>query len=759
MTATARDIAFAANDAGISVVPPRQDGTKAPSTVDGTWEQFQEHPPSADQLEDWYSDPQRTGVGFVGGQVSGGLELFEFEGRAAGVVGRFMNLACERGLGDLMNLLIDGYSEKTPSGGLHLIYRCEETGCVKLAKAADGKDLIETKGEGGYMIVAPTNGSVHPTGRSYEQLRGGVDTIPTISPQQRRQLHELAAYFDERPSPEDETPTAPPFTTVGKDGWVSQVIAAYNQSTTWAEVLAGRFTHLHHRRSVSYWHYEGADNVISATTNATGRDTLIVFSGTAQGAGWHIWEGSGKAPSYDRFSAHVLIETGRHDVDARVEIARRLQTQGCGPRRGVDPQTGEVIDDTTFWNVPILAHIRTCAWAQMASPWAVLGNVLARIICQVPVTVVLPDVIHDYASLNLTLALVGPSGSGKGGSTGVARHSVDIGYPHFDTHTLGSGQGIAHGYGHWDKATKTVIRHADSVLFTVEEVDHLVGLAQQNGSTTLAELRRFSMGEKLGHLFVDPTRRVEIDAHSYRGAVIVSVQPARAGMLLNDADGGTPQRFLWLPTIDATAPDAEPDRPDPWTWSIPSADELPAISRFGLRPLPICDTARSAIRNAQRARNRGEGDPLDGHRLLTRERVAAALALLRGYYAITPEDWELARTVMAISDATRARVVATLAIRARQANEARAHQEADRDEVKENRQDQRVARRLLDHLIRQGDWVTGSDLRRDGLASRDRRAFEPAIANLVTAGVVESQPIPQDSSTSRPGIRYRAVIK
>jgi hypothetical protein len=426
---------------------------------------------------------------------------------------------------------------------------------------------------------------------------------------------------------------------------------------------------------------------------------------------------------------------------------------------GVIPEPVKVNPDNedTFWTArDELRHIRTYAQAQMACPLAVLAMVLARVVCQAPVAVVLPDIIHDHASLNLTIALVGISGGGKGGATGVARRAVDIGTEQFDTHTLGSGQGIAHGYGHWEKTTKRVERHADSVLFTVEEVDHLAGHNAQNGSTTLAEMRRFSMGEKLGHLYVDPTRRVQIPAHTYRGAIAVSVQPERGGVLLNAAAGGTPQRFWWVPTIDHDPPDVEPDRPTPWRWQAPSADDLPPVELFtGLRPIPVCEPARTAIRDAQRARNRGEGDPLDGHALLTRERIAAALGLLNGHWGINDQDWTLAGTLMAISDTTRAGVVATLQAKARTVNVARAHQEADRDEVKEDRQDQRVARRLLDYLRRQGDWVNGAELRRNGVTSRDRPAFESAIAKLVGAGVVQAE------ATTGPqgqrGFRYRVV--
>jgi predicted transcriptional regulator len=101
-------------------------------------------------------------------------------------------------------------------------------------------------------------------------------------------------------------------------------------------------------------------------------------------------------------------------------------------------------------------------------------------------------------------------------------------------------------------------------------------------------------------------------------------------------------------------------------------------------------------------------------------------------------------------------VVASLEARARTANAGRAHAEADRDEIKEDRQDQRVGRRLLDYLRRRGDWVNGAELRR-ALASRDRPAFESAVAKLVAAGVVESEPTQEDRSTGRPGFRYQAV--
>ena len=413
------------------------------------------------------------------------------------------------------------------------------------------------------------------------------------------------------------------------------------------------------------------------------------------------------------------------------------------------------IEDTGFWDTrPELAHIRTYAQAQMASAWGVLAVVLARVVCQAPVRIALPAVIYGPASLNLTVALVAESGGGKDGSSNVAAAAVRIDAPAFDTHTLGSGQGIAHGYGHYDTKEKQAVRHADSVLFTVEEVDHLAGLNAQNGSTTFAELRRFGMGEKLGHLFVDPTKRVQIAAHTYRGAVVVGVQPGRAGVILDATDGGTPQRFFWVPaSAGSAAPETEPDRPDPWLWTPPS--KLPDPDRLsGLWPIPVCDTATKAIRQGQRDRNAGKLDALDGHSLLTRERIAAALGLLNGHYGVTDEDWALAGTAMAVSDSTRARVIATLAAKKKQANMARAEAEGDRAAIVVEKVTDAAIKRACKGIVRYltgRDWVAGGEIRRH-LDSSLRKDFDTAAGMLTAAGQIEPEPLEYQGQTGR---RYR----
>jgi len=319
-----------------------------------------------------------------------------------------------------------------------------------------------------------------------------------------------------------------------------------------------------------------------------------------------------------------------------------------------------------FWQArPELEAIRGYALSHRASPWATLGVTLARVVAATPPSIVLPDIIGDVASLNLFVAICGPSGAGKGSAEGVGRRVLDLGdISSFAEHTPGSGQGLSHAYGHFDKRAGGVIRHASAAYLSLPEADHFVGLFGQTGSTLQPELRRAFMGEALGHLYVDPTKRIEIRAHTYRLSLVVGVQPARAAVLLDDADGGSPQRFLWLPAT-FEHPDMRPAEPAPINWRLP---RFPAGARY---VMGLARSAAETIDAAHLARARGGGDALDGHLLLTQEKVAAALALLCGEIDVHEWSWQLAEAVMDVSNETRQMIVDTLAAGAARTEEAR----------------------------------------------------------------------------------------
>lgn len=417
--------------------------------------------------------------------------------------------------------------------------------------------------------------------------------------------------------------------------------------------------------------------------------------------------------------------------------------------------TGGALLDPDFWTtLPVLTHIHDYARARWVEPLGVLGVALAQVMAATPPDVVLPAVVGGVASLNLFVALIGESGDGKDAVLATANDCIDPGYRPYKVHTPGSGQGIAHAYGRTDN-TGELERTAESALFILSEIDHLTGHSQQSASTILAELKRLYMGDRLGHLYVDKAKRVEIPMHSYRAALVVGVQPAHAGVLLNDADGGTPQRFIWLPVL-GPLPKTPPLGPDyPWIWTSPRWVPDSHISSRTTMPIPEC--AITAIRDHRYHRSHGRGDPLDGHRLLCQLKVAAAFAILNGQTAVDELHWWLADQLMKESDKARSRVVSAVGEKATEQNKARGRAEADRAVMVEDARGaaavKRVSASVARILSQHGDWISRADLRRKiSLGLRDH--FDDAIEHMIAVGQVE---VAEQSYHGHSGVRYRGV--
>ena len=89
---------------------------------------------------------------------------------------------------------------QTPSGGYHAVYRCEVEVCgnLKLAQRKTDKvqTLIETRGEGGLFLCAPTDG--------YEFIHNDFSVLSVISGDERDKLLEAAWALNEYvPEPVD----------------------------------------------------------------------------------------------------------------------------------------------------------------------------------------------------------------------------------------------------------------------------------------------------------------------------------------------------------------------------------------------------------------------------------------------------------------------------------------------------------------------------------------------------------------------------
>ncbi|MBH0121592.1 hypothetical protein I0Q12_19575 [Rhodococcus sp. CX] len=427
---------------------------------------------------------------------------------------------------------------------------------------------------------------------------------------------------------------------------------------------------------------------------------------------------------------------------ARIMASHRNETTGTTPVQHDDVPG--------FWNRrEVLAHILEFARARRAGPWAVLAVVLARAVASVEPNVMLPPIIGGPVSLNLFAALVGPSGGGKGAAEGAARNAVRFA-DHTgtdndaETFTLGSGEGLARTYrpnGNGSDATnEDRSQWRSRALFTVAEVDTLAALGSRTGATLLPELRKLYSGETIGFQNASKVTRCVIPAHEYRACLIVGVQPAKAAPLIHDADGGTPQRFVWLPVDDPDAPDTAPTEPPTLDVKAP---------KWGSEPvhLEVPDVARNSIDAHRLAVLRGEPvDPLDGHRMLSRLKVAAALSILDGRSIVNAEDWDLAGVIMAKSDRTRAGIEHTLTEHTRRSNRARAEMDGERavivDDVKAAGEYARVRKQVLARLGRRPEGVPRGELGR-AIKAELRVHVDDVLDDLVSEGVATTQPMPR----------------
>lgn len=388
----------------------------------------------------------------------------------------------------------------------------------------------------------------------------------------------------------------------------------------------------------------------------------------------------------------------------------------------------------TFWDTrPVLRHVLGRARARGVGPWAVLGAALARAIATVPPEITLPGIVGARMSLNLFVALVGPSGGGKGIAEAVAAEGFT--WPDVAVVPLGSGEGINRTF----RPAGTAHDEANPItaaIFSAPEIDTLAVLAGRQGSTLSAELRKVYSGEQLGFGNAGKDTRSIVEAHTYRACLTVGVQPLRSHALLGAADGGLPQRFAWLPTSDPDAPDDPPA--DPGVWQMGTPSWLRAVGTPV--DLVVPDAAVKAIRAHRLAvlREDPHVDPLDGHALLTRIKVGAALMALDGRTVVSAQDWSLAGYVMDVSDHTRERCRRALTEQSRTANAARALATADREEIISDRRLTR-AKEAIRRKLADGRQLPRHVVRK-ALKADLRDYFDAALDGLLTDREISVSP-------------------
>ena len=401
--------------AGLSIIPVKGDGSKAPPI---RWTRYQSNRANDKQLESWFGDGGNNGIAAVAGKISEHLEVLDFD--EADAFGKWLSLLCEQGRGDLFNQLI---VVSTPSNGFHIYYRCSDgvEGNQKLARRAgeDGKPdvLVETRGEGGYVVLPGSPDSCHPSNKPYKKIRGDLSKLPTITEAERGILLQSARALNEYVEPSRVITGA----SIGNGDRPGD---DFNHSGRWEEILEPHdWQIVRINGETAHWRRPGKERSVSATTNFAGSNRLYVFSTNA--------DPFESERAYDKFAAYTFLN---HSGDFSVAAAD-LAAQGYGSKQNLSSLTSLISQPSPDgWRAPLgddalhgLAGdiVRTIEPHTEADPAALLiqflaafGNAINRS------AYIIADGSAHY--MNLYVLLVGETAkSRKGTSWGHIRRVVE----------------------------------------------------------------------------------------------------------------------------------------------------------------------------------------------------------------------------------------------------------------------------------------------------------------------------------------------
>ncbi len=210
--------------AGVSVVPVGRD--KKPSL--SSWKQYQYDKATESEIKRW----RGVGLACVCGSVSGGRVVIDFD-----VEGFY-----ESWLAGVGSLAEDLPLQKTGGGCYQVCFLCDEPGAnLKLAWVPDETELsgrsvaIETRGEGGYAVVP---GSLHPSGKTYELLKGDWLNPPRLSMDQVRTLLAVATGLDQCPKTRQQKEKEAKAAKIKpRKGASKNIIGQFNDAVTIRSIL------------------------------------------------------------------------------------------------------------------------------------------------------------------------------------------------------------------------------------------------------------------------------------------------------------------------------------------------------------------------------------------------------------------------------------------------------------------------------------------------------------------------------------------
>jgi len=152
------------------------------------WKKYQKEPPTRSTLHRLFNKEAfgADAICFITGRSSGNLEFIDFDQK-----GRLYKPWAKKVREQNRKLFDKLVVESTQSGGIHVGYRCqrEVKGNLKLAKDVNGEVLIETRGEGGLILVAPSDG--------YALIQNDFFKMPVLNREERKILLDAAIELNE----------------------------------------------------------------------------------------------------------------------------------------------------------------------------------------------------------------------------------------------------------------------------------------------------------------------------------------------------------------------------------------------------------------------------------------------------------------------------------------------------------------------------------------------------------------------------------
>ena len=280
------------------------------------WKLYQKKPIGDEKLYNLIAQYQYDAVAIICGEVSGGFECIDFDQKGKAFYDWMESI--EKINPELQSKLV---VEQTQGKGFHVSYRCKKIeGNKKLASDENGV-LIETRGEGGLVLVAPSKG--------YELRKGDYSRLSEITEEDREFLFSEAIKLNKVPEViKEKTPPvkaeAVSNTNVDRSG---EPDYEYNEHSNFYEFIQSHGWKAVEELSngtVRYSRPGGTEGKVSADFNGV---HFHVFSSNAE----PFQEGR----SYNKFQCFTLLNCGG-DIDvAKAELVG--QGFGEDPRDYFDP--------------------------------------------------------------------------------------------------------------------------------------------------------------------------------------------------------------------------------------------------------------------------------------------------------------------------------------------------------------------------------------------------------------------------------------